>query len=103
MFGTGIRRIRYLYEASPVKPEFQVYENSISIVLPVLVDDVPMTADEKKVYGALQRGGIVTSKELSESLAMTKSKVLRLLQALYKRKLVKIEGNGRSTKYCLPE
>ena len=35
IFGTGITRIKQLYEESLIKPEFEVSENAIKIVLPV--------------------------------------------------------------------
>ena len=35
IFGTGIMRIRQLYEKSLRKPEFEVSENAIQIVVPV--------------------------------------------------------------------
>lgn len=36
IFGTGITRIKHLYEEGLIKPDFEVSENTIKIVLPVL-------------------------------------------------------------------
>lgn len=36
MFGTGILRIKQLYQSMKFKPDFKIYENSISIVLPLV-------------------------------------------------------------------
>ena len=46
-FGTGILRIRYLYNNLIYKPEFLVYENSITIVPPSLFIKHYYTLDEK--------------------------------------------------------
>jgi ATP-dependent DNA helicase RecG len=103
MFGTGIRRIRYMYEQSVLKPKFTVYQNSIQVVLPAVTDSAPMSTDEKQVYTLLTGGKVLTSREISEALSMNKSKALRLLKAMAVRNLIQIDGNGRSTRYRLME
>ena len=40
IFGTGIIRIKQLYELALVKPDFEVSENAIRIVLPVFEMDL---------------------------------------------------------------
>lgn len=51
IFGTGIIRIKQLYELALVKPDFEVSENAIRIVLPVFEMDLDLTDDERiKVF-----------------------------------------------------
>ena len=50
IFGTGITRIKQLYEESLIKPEFEVSENAIKIMLPVFESNVNLTEDEKVIY-----------------------------------------------------
>lgn len=47
IFGTGIIRIKQLYELALVKPDFEVSENAIRIVLPVFEMDLDLTDDER--------------------------------------------------------
>lgn len=51
----GIMRIRQLYEKSLRKPEFEVSENAIQIVLPVWESNLDLTEDEKMIYGILSK------------------------------------------------
>ena len=54
-FGTGIRRIREAYSNSSSKPIFNVSDNTIQVVLPVLAYGLNLTPDETIVYpGHLQ-------------------------------------------------
>lgn len=46
IFGTGITRIKQLYETGLKKPDFEISENTIKIVLPVLEKDLNLTDDE---------------------------------------------------------
>ena len=47
IFGIGIIRIKQLYELALVKPDFEVSENAIRIVLPVFEMDLDLTDDER--------------------------------------------------------
>jgi ATP-dependent DNA helicase RecG len=49
IFGTGITRIKQLYAESLIKPEFEVSENAIKIVLPIFETNVNLTEDEKVI------------------------------------------------------
>ena len=47
IFGTGITRIKQLYESALRKPDFEVSENTIRIMLPVFEENINLTEDEK--------------------------------------------------------
>ena len=49
-FGTGIRRICDEYQGSIVKPSFDISENAIRIVLPVLQEENIRNPDDRQVY-----------------------------------------------------
>lgn len=55
IFGTGITRIKQLYEDSIRKPDFEVTENTIKIILPVFEENLNLTEDERAVYSILSR------------------------------------------------
>ena len=53
-FGTGIRRICDEYQGSIVKPSFDISENAIRIVLPVLQEENIRNPDDRQVYQLLK-------------------------------------------------
>lgn len=98
ILGTGITRIRESYRDSIVKPAFEVYENSIKVILPVS-DAFELTRDEAEVYKEL---GITASKsigEITERVSFGRSKVAAILKRLADKHYIIIQGNGRGTKY----
>lgn len=98
ILGTGITRIRESYRDSVVKPAFEVYENSIKVILPVS-DAFELTRDEAEVYKEL---GIIASKsigEITERVSFGRSKVAAILKRLADKHYIIIQGNGRGTKY----
>lgn len=98
ILGTGITRIRESYRDSVVKPAFEVYENSIKVILPVS-DAFELTRDEAEVYKEL---GITAPKsigEITERVSFGRSKVAAILKRLADKHYIIIQGNGRGTKY----
>ncbi len=98
--GTGILRIKKLYEANTVKPAFEVFDHSIRVKLPVL-NDFSLGKDEEIVYAVLSKSGALSKGEITELVPFGKSKVLTILKNLAARNIVFIEGSGRGTKYHL--
>ncbi|MGN8632735.1 ATP-binding protein [Blautia sp. HCP3S3_G3] len=101
IFGPGILRILYLYEKSIRKPVFEISENTIKVILPVIENTPDMTKDEKAVYQLLSKNRLKSISEISASSDFGKTKVTSILKALAKRGIVTIEGKGRGTKYRL--
>ena len=100
ILGTGIVRINEAYINSSKKPVFEVYENSISVVLPV-ISNLELTKDEAIVYGVLSKTMPKSISEILASVPFSKSKTTMLLKRLSEKKIVTIIGNGRGTKYKL--
>lgn len=101
IFGTGITRIKQLYESALRKPEFDVSENTIKIMLPVLEGNVNLTENEKQVYAFLSKTLLKPISEIAPYVPFGKSKTTQLLKDMSKKGVIEIKGNGRSTKYII--
>lgn len=84
-----------------VKPDFEVSENAIKIVLPIFEDNVDLTEDEKIVYQILSETMLKPISEIAPYVPFGKSKTTQLLKNMIKRGLVVVEGKGRGTKYII--
>ena len=101
IFGTGITRIKQLYEEGLKQPDFEVTENTIKIVLPVFEKNLNLTEDERKIYKILSRTMLKSISEIAPHAPFGKSKTTQLLKEMSKKGVVKIEGRGRGTKYVI--
>ena len=101
-FGTGIKRIKYEYRESFVKPAFEIYENSIRITLPV-IETIPknLVNGEVKVFEILKKHEKLSRKEIEELSKYNKSKVIRSINGLIEKSIAEQVGKGRSVKYQL--
>lgn len=101
MFGTGILRIKQLYQSMKFKPDFKIYENSISIVLPLVDLKLNVSVDEEQIINYLSNCIHASSSDIAKSCGYTKDKTLRLLKLLQSKGYVKVSGNGKATKYSI--
>ena len=101
IFGTGIARIRQLYEEGLKQPEFEFSENTIKMILPVFEKALDLTEDERKVYKILSRTMLKSISEIAPYVTFGKSKTTQLLKEMSEKRVVKIEGRGRGTKYVI--
>ena len=101
IFGTGITRIKQLYEEGLMKPDFEVSENTIKIVLPDFEKNLNLTEDERKIYKLLSRTMLKSISEIAPYAPFGKSKTTQLLKEMSEKGVVKIEGKGRGTKYVI--
>lgn len=101
IFGTGIMRIRQLYEKSLRKPEFEVSENAIQIVLPVWESNLDLIEDEKMIYGILSKNRLKSMGEIAPYVSFGRSKTTKLLKEMEEKGIITVEGKGRSTKYSI--
>ena len=99
IFGTGIVRIKQLYEESLAKPEFEVSENAIKIVLPIFENNFNLSEDEKAIYKVLSKTMLKSISEIAPYVPFGKSKTTQLLKSMGQNGVVVVEGKGRSTKY----
>ena len=101
IFGTGITRIKQLYEESLAKPDFEISENAIKIVLPIFENNVNLTEDEKTIYKILSKTMLKPISEIVPYVPFGKSKTAQLLKNMEEKGVVVVEGKGRGTKYII--
>ena len=99
IFGTGIVRIKQLYEEGVIKPDFEVSENTIKIVLPVFEKNLNLTEDERTIYKILSKTMLKSISEIAPYAPFGKSKTTQLLKGMGQKGVVIVEGKGRGTKY----
>nr|WP_315104154.1 ATP-binding protein [uncultured Catonella sp.] len=100
ILGTGIVRIQEAYKYSDKKPVFEIFDNSIKVILPV-IGNADLTKDEKIVYEVLSKTMPKSISEITDMTPFGKSKVTTLLKSLARKNYVSVTGNGRGTKYKL--
>ena len=100
ILGTGIVRIQEAYKYSDKKPVFEIFDNSIKVILPV-IGNADLTEDEKVVYEVLSKTMPKSISEITDMTPFGKSKVTTLLKNLIRKNYVSVTGNGRGTKYKL--
>ena len=101
IFGTGITRIKQLFEEGLKKPDFEVSENTIKIVLPVFEKNLNLTEDERTIYNILSKTILKPISEIAPFVPFGKSKTTQLLKDMGQKGVVLIEGKGRATKYII--
>ena len=101
IFGTGITRIKQFYENALIKPDFEVSENTIKIVLPVFENNMNLTEDEQVVYKLLSKNMLKPISEIAPYVPFGKTKTTQLLKEMGEKGVVFIDGKGRGTKYII--
>lgn len=101
IFGTGITRIKHLYEEGLIKPDFEVSENTIKIVLPVFEKNLNLTENEQTIYKFLSKTMLKPISEIAPYVPFGRSKTTQLLKGMEQKGIVVVEGKGRGTKYIL--
>ena len=101
IFGTGIARIKQFYEQGLRKPDFEVTENTIKIVLPVFEKDLDLTEDERILYKILSKTRLKAISEIAPYTPFGKSKTTQLLKGMKEKGIIIVEGRGRGTKYII--
>ena len=98
-FGTGITRIKKSYENSIKEPIFEISENNVKIILPVISDRKEMHDEEKRKIIALLKNKTLSSTEIATLSTIGKTKTVAILNELLEDGCIIKLGNGRSTKY----
>ena len=75
-----------MYAESLVKPDFEVSENTIKIVLPVFETNANLTEDEKVIYKILSKIMLKPISEIAPYVPFGKSKTIQLLKTMVKKK-----------------
>ena len=101
IFGTGITRIKQLYADGLIKPDFEVSENAIKIMLPVFEKNADLTKDEIIIYKLLSKTMLKPISEVAPYVPFGKSKTTKLLKEMCQKGVITVEGKGKSTKYII--
>lgn len=99
-FATGIKRIKESYGSTIVKPIFNVTNTAISVTLPVINKNV-LNENENIVFSSMKENYKYTRQELEKISGFAKDTLIRTLNSLIEKGLVKKEGKGRATYYTL--
>ena len=101
IFGMGITRIKQLYAEALIKPDFEVSENAIKIVLPIFEKNADLTEDEIVVYKLLSKTMLKPISEVAPYVPFGKSKTTKLLKEMCQKGVIAVEGKGKGTKYII--
>ena len=101
IFGTGITRIKQLYAEALIKPDFEVSENAIKIMLPIFEKNADLTEDEIVVYKLLSKTMLKPISEVAPYVPFGKSKTTKLLKEMCQKGVITVEGKGKGTKYII--
>lgn len=98
-FGTGILRIRADYRQSATKPDFRIFENSICVVLPVMMAEPEnLSSDESKVYKLILHRRL-SREQIENALGWKKDKTIRILARLEQKGFAEKLGVGKAVEY----
>lgn len=98
-FGTGIMRINRSYSNALEKPSYQIFENSIQVVLPVIASDEELSEKDKKILDIIRDKGTVSRSEIEKLAGTGKDSTIRSLNLLLKKHIIEKTGVGRGVKY----
>lgn len=100
-FGTGVQRIIASYKHCKRQPVFDISENFIKIILPVVIQDtIRMSPSAQRIYEALQDGEL-SSSELARLTGYGKRNILESVKELIAGGYVIKTGSGPKTKYAV--
>ena len=101
IFGTGITRIKQLYAEGLIKPDFEISENAIKIILPIFEKSADLTEDEIVIYKLLSKTMLKPISEIAPYAPFGKSKTAKLLKEMCQKGVITVKGNGKGTKYII--
>lgn len=100
IFATGLRKINEAYRALPVKPTFDIKDDSITIVLPAIIKE-KNSSKEKIVLDTMKSNQLYSTKDLSKLTNIQKDTLIRTLNKMIDKKVIIKSGNARATTYKL--
>ena len=100
IFATGLRKINEAYRSLPVKPTFDIKDDSITIVLPAIIKE-KNSSKEKIVLDTMKSNQLYSTKDLSKLTNIQKDTLIRTLNKMIDKKVIIKSGNARATIYKL--
>lgn len=99
--GTGIRKIRNVYEGTGQEPEFLIFENSIQITLPVTDRSIDLTEEQDYVYQLLRSNRALKRSEIMDKTGYSQATTIRILNQLIEMKKIRRKGKGPGVVYVV--
>src|SRR6056297_313594 len=108
---TGIRRIKESYKDFVMKPEFDVTENTITVILPKTrnyIDNKEIdnkknldnfSKIEKQIYNIIIEFQPISRAKIQEKIGLSKSQTIEYINNLIEKRRIRKIGKGRSVKY----
>ncbi len=100
-FGTGIQRINETYKDSILKPVYEIYENSISVILPCINADLKLNRSEAMMLELFRNGKILSRSQVEELTGLSKSQVNKILNTFIEKNILQRIGTAKNLKYAL--
>lgn len=97
-FATGIKRINYSYKDKLVKPIFKVTSSAISVTLPT-IEQNNLNESEKQLISVLKPNCTYSRMEIQKITNFNKDKLLRTLNSLIDKGIIRRYGKGKSITY----
>ena len=113
--GTGLQKIRNDYRESDAKPQILTAPNSFKLILPHLLpgkepeDGETLPGKERTpqkeagILGYLREHSSITRKVAEALLGVSSATAVRVLRKMAERKVLLRLGDGRNTRYSLPD
>lgn len=98
-FGTGILRINESYSDALIKPKYMIFENSVTIKLPIISKTNNLSKSEKLILDIIEKNNELSRIEIENLTQLNKSKIIRDLNNLIDLNIIRKIGVGKSTKY----
>ncbi|MBC8589505.1 ATP-binding protein [Paratissierella segnis] len=103
-FGTGIMRINEEYANNIAKPIYDISENYIKIILPIIdIKKLDLSDGENIVLDIFKEEIELSRAELDKKTKFNKTKSIRILNSLIDKNIIEKLGNGPGTTYKLIE
>lgn len=101
-FGTGVMRINEEYLDSIAKPSFDISENYIKILLPVIeIERLGLTKDEIIILDIFKEEFELSRVEIDKKTGFNKTKSIRIINSLIDKNIIEKLGNGPVVTYRL--
>ena len=108
-YGTGLLKIRNAYRDSDTKPQILTAPNSFKTILPHLVlrkeseKGEKLPGKEESIIRYLEEHHSIVRKDAESLLQVSSTTAVRILKKMADRKMLQRTGDGRNTRYILPD
>ena len=84
-----------------MKPVYEIYENSISVILPCINADLKLNRSEAMMLELFRNGKILSRSQVEELTGLSKSQVNKILNTFIEKNILQRIGTAKNLKYAL--